>query len=120
LRLFEGVRGGRCRTFRLPLFRTGRALRQLPFVAEQVIEEVVAPLRRRLRPGDFRTAGDGVGAEAGAMLALPAEALILDGTAFRIGAEQRRIAGAVSLAEGAAAGDQRDGLLVVDRPGEEG
>ncbi len=32
---------------RLPLMRAGRALRQLPFEAEQVLEEVVAPLRRR-------------------------------------------------------------------------
>ena len=107
------------RAFRLPLLRAGRALRQLPFVLEQVLEEVVAPLRRRLRPGDFRAAGDGVGAEAGAVLALPAEALILDGAAFRLRADQRRIAGAVGLAEGVAAGNQRDGLLVVHRHAEE-
>ena len=100
------------RTFRLPLLRAGRALRQLPFVFEQVLEEEVAPLRRRLRPGDFRTAGDGVGADAGAVLAFPAEALVLDGAAFRLRADQRRIAGAVGLAEGVAAGDQRDGLFV--------
>ena len=40
-------------TLRRPLMRTSRALRQLPFVAEQVLEEVVAPLRRRHAPGDF-------------------------------------------------------------------
>ena len=34
-------------------------------------------------------------------------------------ADQRRIAGAVGLAEGVAAGDQRDGLLVVHRHAEE-
>src|SRR5712664_2764529 len=78
----------------LPLLSAGRARRQLPFEVEQVFEEVVTPLRRRLRPGHFRTARDGVGAEAGAILALPAEALILDGAAFRIRADQRRIAGA--------------------------
>ena len=88
LRLVEGVRDRGGGAFRLPLLRTGRALRQLPFVVEQVVEEVVAPLRRRLRPGDFRAAGDGVGAEAGAMLALPAEALILDEAAFRLRADQ--------------------------------
>ena len=59
-------------------------------------------------------------AEAGAVLALPAEALILDGAAFRVGADQRRIARAVGLAEAVAAGDQRDGLLVVHRHAEEG
>ena len=114
----SGIVGGGA--LRLPLLGAGRALRQLPFVLEQVVEEVVAPLRRRLRPGDFRAAGDGVAAEAGAVLALPAEALILDGGAFRLRAEQRRIAGAVGLAEGVAAGDQRDGLLVVHRHAEEG
>ena len=97
----------------------GRALRQLPFVFEQVLEEVVAPLGRRLRPGDFRAAGDGVGADARAVLALPAEALILERAAFRLRPDQRRIAGAVGLAEGVAAGDQRDGLLVVHRHAEE-
>jgi hypothetical protein len=105
---------------RLPLLGAGRALGQLPFEFEQVVEEVVAPLRRRLRPGDFRAAGDGVGADAGAVLALPAEALILDRAAFRLRADQRRIAGAVGLAEGVAAGDQRDGLFVVHRHAEEG
>src|ERR1700682_5768698 len=91
---------------RLPLLCAGRALGQLPFEVEQVIEEVVASLRRRLRPGHFRTACDGVGAEAGAMLALPAKALILDGAAFRVRTDQRRIASTVRFAEGVAAGDQ--------------
>ena len=84
LRIVEGVRDVGLRTLRLPLLRAGRTLRQFPFVFEQVLEEEVAPLRRRLRPGDFRAAGDGVGANAGAILALPAEALILDVSAFRL------------------------------------
>src|SRR5665213_1815011 len=102
LRLVVGVRDGGFCTFRLPLFRTGRTLRELPFELEQVVEEVVAPLGRRLRPGDFRAAGDGVGSEARAMLALPAEALLLEGAGFRLRADQRRIARAVGLAEGVA------------------
>jgi hypothetical protein len=48
-------------------------------------------------------------------LALPAEALLLDAARFRLRPDQRRIAGAVGLAEGVAAGDQRDGLFVVHR-----
>src|SRR5262245_19755779 len=113
LRFVVGI-WDRCRAaLRLPLLCAGRALRQLPFVVEQVVEEVIAPLRRRLGPGDFRTAGDGVAPEAPAMLALPAEALILEERAFRLRADQRRIAGAVGFAEGVAAGNQRDGLLVV-------
>src|SRR6476620_5582488 len=53
------------------------------------------------------------------MLAPPAEALILDGAAFRSVADQRRIAGAVGFAEGVAAGNQSDRLLVVHRHTEE-
>src|SRR6185312_10623860 len=60
------------------------------------------------------------GAEAGAMLALPAEALVLERAGFRLRADQRRIAGAVGLAEGMAAGDQRDGLFIVHRHAEKG
>src|SRR6185437_12954473 len=101
------------------LLRAGRALRQFPFVFEQVLEEVVAPLGRRLRPGHFRAAGDGVSSHAGAILTLPAEALILERAGFWLRTDQRRIAGTVGLAEGMAAGNQRDGLLVVHRHAEE-
>ena len=117
--LVEGVRDGRLPVLGLPLFRSRRTLRQLPFVLEQVLEEEVAPLRRRLRPGDFRTAGDRVGAEPRAVLALPAEALVFEGAAFRLRPDQRRIAGAVRLAKRVAAGDERDGLFVVHRHAEE-
>ena len=44
LRRVEGVRDGGLRTFGLPLLRAGRALGQLPFVLEQVLEEEIAPL----------------------------------------------------------------------------
>src|SRR6185312_8036092 len=78
-----------------------------------------APIRWRLNPGDFRAAGDGVGADARAVLALPAEALILEGAAFRVHSDQRRIAGTVRLAEGVAAGNQGDGFFVIHRHAEE-
>ena len=106
--------------FGCPLVRAGRALRQLPLVAEQVPEEVAAPLRRRRGPGDLQAAGDRVAARARAEAALPAEALRLDVGGLRIGAHVRRGAGAVGLAEGVAAGDQRDRLLVVHRHAGEG
>ena len=51
----------------LPLDGAGRAAGLHPFVLEQVLEEEVAPLRRRLRPGDFEAAADGVGGAAGAV-----------------------------------------------------
>ena len=77
--------GARARAvLRLPLVGAGRALGQLPFVAEQVLEEVVAPLRRRGGPGDLQAAGDRVGALAGAEAVPPAEALRLQAGGFRL------------------------------------
>src|SRR5579864_3684300 len=72
-----------CAIFGRPLMRTRRALSQFPFVAEQALEEVVAPLRRRRGPGDFQAAADGVSAKPFAKFILPAEALILDVGTFR-------------------------------------
>ncbi len=108
-------RSGARATLRRPLMRTSRALRQLPFVAEQVLEEVVAPLRRRRGPGDFQTAGDRIIALARAKAALPAEALLLDGGRFRLGTHMGRRAGAVGLAEGVTASNERHRLFVVHR-----
>ena len=119
LGLVEGIRDAGLRAFRLPLFGAGRALRQLPFVFEQVLEEEIAPLGRSLRPGDLRTAGDRIGAHARTVLAPPAQALILKRATFRLRSDQRRIARAVGLAEAVAAGNQRDGFLVVHRHPEE-
>ncbi|MET3220545.1 hypothetical protein ABIF35_001332 [Bradyrhizobium japonicum] len=120
LRLVEGVGNDRLGTLGRPLVRAARALRQLPFVLEQVPEEVVAPLRRRRRPRHLETAGDGVARQARSVLALPAETLILERARFRLRSDQRRIARTMGLAEGMTAGDQRDGFLVVHRHAEEG
>ena len=54
------------------------------------------------------------------MAALPAEALLGDVRALRLGADLGGVAGAVALAEGVAAGRERDGLLVVHRHPREG
>ena len=120
LRLVEGVGDRGLGILRLPLLGAGGALRQLPLELEQVLEEEVAPLRRRLRPSNLRTASDGVGTDAGAVLALPAQTLVFDRAAFRLDADERGIARAVRLAEGVPACDQRDGLLVVHRHAREG
>ena len=99
--------------FRLPLVSAGRALLQFPFMFEQIFEEVIAPFRRRLRPRDFRATRDCIRAEADTVPALPAETLVFDDGAFRLRTDQRRIAGAVCLAEAVAARNQRNGLFVV-------
>ena len=91
-------------------------LAQLPLVAEQVLEEAVAPLRRGLGPRDLDAAGDRVLALAGAVAVAPAEALRLERGALGLGADVLVGVGrAVGLAERVAAGDQRDRLLVVHR-----
>src|SRR5271167_112302 len=98
---------------RFPLIRTGRALGQFPFVAEQVPEVVVAPLRWRRGPDDFQAAGDRVSRFARAKSALPAETLLLDAGGFRLWAHQRRITSAVGFAEGVTASNQRDRFFIV-------
>src|SRR5580704_16274881 len=102
-----------CAILRSPLMRTCRALGQFPFVAKQVREEVVAPLRRRRGPNDFQAAADRVATLARAKLALPAEALLLDAGGFRLWAHQGSFASAVGFAKAVPAGNQRNRFFVV-------
>ena len=103
-----------------PLVRTGRALRQFPFETEQVLEVVVAPLRRCGGPGHFQATGDRVATLAGLETALPAEALGLD--TGRLGFVRHVVCRActVRLAEGVTTGIQCHGLFVVHRHAGEG
>src|SRR5579862_2222952 len=107
------IRDGGGSVFRFPLLRAGGTLGQLPFIFEKVIEKMIAPLRGRLAPSYFGTSADRISSEALAILALPTETLSLDQRAFRLRAEERRVAGAVRLAKRMAAGDQRHGLFVI-------
>ena len=111
---------GTCAAFGPPLVRASRALGQLPLVAEQVLEEVVAPPGRRGGPGDFQAAADGVSRFAAAKTAGPAQALRLDACRFRLRADQCRVARTVGLAKAVTARDQRHGLFVVHRHAGEG
>src|SRR6185437_2469948 len=101
--------------FRSPLLGASRTLLQFPLMLEQVLEIIVTPLRRRLRPDDLRAASDGVGTDTRTMTTSPAQALVLDLSAFRLRSHERWIAGAMRLAEGVTTGNQRDGFLVVHR-----
>ncbi|MDQ1094063.1 hypothetical protein QE400_003476 [Xanthomonas sacchari] len=120
LRRIVRVRNDRLGVLGHPLVRAGRALAQLPVELEQVLEELVGPLRRLGGPGDFQAAGDGVAALAAAEAVGPAQALAFQVGRFRLGADVVGRAGAVGLAEGVAAGDQRHGLFVVHRHAAEG
>src|SRR6202022_4427815 len=120
LRRVESVRNRGGSVLRPELIGPSRALLQLPFILEQVLEKAVAPLRRRRAPGDFRAAGDRVFSFPCAIAALPAEAHLLNGRSFGLGTDQRAVAGAVGLAEAVSAGDERNRLLVVHRHALEG
>jgi len=87
--------------------------------SNKFLKEQVAPLRWRLRPSNFRTAGDGIGSNSCPELAFPPEALVFQGAAFRLRPHQRRVTGTVRLPKVWAAGDQRDGLFVVHGHAEE-
>src|SRR5258708_36030886 len=95
--------------------RAGWTLRQFPFIFEQVLEEVIAPLGRRRSPDYFQAAADRITAFARLELALPAESLLLDTGGFRLWAYQFRIASAMGFAEAVAASNERDGLFVIHR-----
>ena len=99
--------------FRLPLMRAARALREFPFVLEQVFEETVAPFRRSAAPCHFQAARNCVTGDAGCVGTRPAQALLLNRRAFRLFAQVGAGSGSVGLPEGVAACDQRDGFFVV-------
>src|SRR5581483_5894050 len=96
-----------------PLLRTGGAGRQLPVVLVQVVEEPVVPLRGLVGPCALQSAGDRVGALAAAVVVPPAKALLLEGGTLGFRADMRRRGGAVCLAEGVAADDERNSLFVI-------
>src|SRR5579872_538287 len=106
---------------RCPLMGTSRALGQFPFVAEQIGEEVVAPLRGCLRPNDFQSAANGVTAIAFAQLVFPPEALQFDVGTLRLSAHILcGNASTVGFAEGVTASNEGDGLFIVHRHAAEG
>src|SRR5262249_35538466 len=97
----------------LPLLRAGGTLRELPFVAKQVLKKIFAPLRWRGGPGGFQTAGDRVGATACSKTVFPTESDFVERGAFGIGTHIRRRGRTVGLSKCVAASDERDRFLVV-------
>ena len=91
-------------------------LRQLPLVAEQVVEVIVVPLHRVGCPCAFQAAGDRIGAFAAAKAALPAQALLLDAGSLGFGTD---VAGpdrsTMGFAKRVSAGNERNRLLVIHR-----
>ncbi|CAH0051098.1 unnamed protein product [Clonostachys solani] len=95
------------------LWGAARALDELPLVAEQVLEEVVAPPGGSLGPDNLQTRCDGIGALSGLVAVLPAQTVLLDGSTLGFGADMAVGSGAVGLAKGVTTSNQSDGLLVV-------
>ena len=60
---------------------TSGTLCQFPFVAEEIVEIAVAPLRRRACPSHFEATGDRVIAMASAIAVFPALALLFNTSA---------------------------------------
>src|ERR1700722_2480999 len=111
---------GAAAVLRSPLVGAGRALGQLPFVTKQVLEEFNAPPGGCAGPGYFEATGDGISRPTCTVTALPTEALCLEIAAFGLCANVRSRTRAVRLAEGVAASDQRDSLLVIHSHAAEG
>ncbi len=106
---------------RTPLPCAARSLVDLPLVAVQRLEEGVVPLGGRRGPRALEAAGDGVGAVAGAVAVLPAQAHLLDGGTLGLRADVLvGIGGAVHLAERVATDGQGGGLDVVHGHAAEG
>src|SRR5688572_17937772 len=107
--------------FGSPLLCAGRAARQLVVVVVEIVEEPVVPFCWLGSPGALQTARDRVGALAGPVLVLPAEALFLQAGSFRFGADVLRCRRrAVRLPDRVTADDERKRLLVVHRHAAEG
>ena len=105
---FRGVFG-----FELDSARRAAGLH--PFVFEQVLEKIVAPLGGRLRPDHFQTGGNGIRACAAAVAGVPAQALCFQRRGFRLGADVAGFCGAMGFTQRVAAGDQRDYFFIVHR-----
>lgn len=84
------------------------ALCELPLKLEEVLKVVVAPLDGSLCPGDLETAGDGVGALAGAVPVGPAQPLSLERSTLGLRTDVCVGGSTVSLSECVATSDEGD------------
>src|SRR5690606_38815004 len=96
-----------------PLMRTCRAFCQFPFIAEQIPEEIGAPLCRGGRPSDFQTARNGVAALACTVTAFPPQTLLFKISGFRLVTNKCRIACTMGFTKGVAAGNECHSFFVV-------
>lgn len=116
----EGVGDVGLGTLGHPLPGTARALLLLPLVVEERGEVAIAPLGRGGGPYNLEARGDGIAGAALAVLALPAKALLVDLGTGGGGAAVAVRGSTVGLAEGVAASNEGDSLVVVHGHAAEG
>src|SRR4051812_12765121 len=85
--------------FSHPLMRATWAFSELPFEAEKVFKIAIAPLSRRLRPGNFQPAGNGVRAFAQPESIIPSKAQHFHPCRLRLLAHMIRRSRTMGLAE---------------------
>ena len=90
-----------------------RAASLHPLIFEQVLEEIVAPLGRSLRPDNFQTRSDGICTRAAAVAAGPAQALRFNWCRFRIRTNMGCWCCTVGFAQRMTTTNQRDSFFVV-------
>ena len=84
LRAVICIRNNTFGIFGYPLVCTGRTFGQLPFIAEQVFKEIIAPFGRGGGPYYFKAAGNGVCAFTGTIAVAPSQALLFQVCRFRL------------------------------------
>ena len=113
LRRIERIGNDFWRINRFELDRARRAARLHPLVFEQVFEEVITPLGRRLRPDHFQTRGNRIAACAAAVVTAPAQPLQFNRRGFWINANMGRRRRTVGFTQRVTAANQRHGFFVV-------
>ena len=104
-----------------PLPGSGGAFAEFPIITEEVVEVTIGPSARRVRPGSFETAGDGVLRVAFAEGILPAETLLFERCCLGFRADVALwICRSVCFTKGVPTCDEGHGFLVVHGHAREG
>ena len=96
-----------------PLPCSGGTFHQFPFVAEKRVEVAHVPLGGIGFPGTLNPAGGGADSHSRAELIPPAQPHFLEGSGFRLAANQLGVSGAVTFAEGVTPRDEGHGFFIV-------
>src|SRR5690554_1206584 len=113
LRGIVGIRNDLSGSFGFPLVGPGWTLNQFPFKTEEVVEEVITPFGRRLRPGNLQSTGNGVSGLATAVCIFPAQSYFFERSCFGFRSQIGCICDAVGLAKSVTTRNERNRFFVV-------